>query len=1274
MFESLVDFFIEDYMAKKYVAEKSGWRTLGEIADKSHVSPSALYGKHSTLGQALDEPVRRGLIETRIFPGERGRGGEVMRLRVAYDKEPIRDFVNKKVMLGRNATIAPTEQQITTTQTLFSPASIEASQEVEESGQRKIAVIMFTDIVGYTALAQTDESHALGVLERHNRLLRPFFTKYHGREVKTIGDSFLVEFDSALDATNCGIEIQKFLHDYNISTKEDWKIKLRIGIHLGDVVLRGKDILGDAVNIASRIQPLADPEGVCVSQQVLDQVHNKIAYSMEQLEHPELKNVKFSPNVYTVLMPWEKRTVGSRLVEQASAEEVNRLSIAVLPFSSMSPDPNDEYFADGMTEELISTISRISGLQVIARTSVMGYKGSEKKIDEIAKELKVGTILEGSVRKSGEKLRITAQLIDSEKSGHLWSESYDRELKDVFAIQSEVAQRVAQTLSVVILAEEKHRVSEAPTKNVEAYELYLRGLTSVPWRKGFIKENTEKSIAYFQRAIQLDPNFALAYAALANCYSSELIGALDMDKAEAAARKALSIDDNLPEAHAAMSWVLHNKYDWNGEDQELERAIKLNPNLVEALQWKAYRLVIKGKFDEALAERKLAEELDPLSPGLVYGTSTILSLSRKYEEALAHLVSKARETNTYSYHNLVGAIHFIKSEYGSALKEYEKALESAQADEIPYAKANLACVFAKTRRNDQAYEILAELEEIAKQSHLLPDFSFAPIYFCLGDYDRCFEWLEKAADEYSPTLYSVKIDHFWDDLRYDLRYIALMKKIGLMSLEEAMQEERRIDSRKQRAQLMFDRKRIAVLPFSSMSPNPNDEYFADGMTEELISTISKISGIQVIARTSVLHYKGGSKSIDEISKELKVGTILEGSVRKAGDKLRITAQLIDTKDSRHLWSETYNKDLKDVFAIQSEIAETVADSLEVRLLSRETERIRKKPTTNSAAYLLYLKGVHHQFSDRTESGQKKAIEYFQKCVQVDPNFAAAYAGMSDCFDTLSELGTSLIDRRDLLSKAENLASRAMNIDPNRAESHFAMCNVKIRKMDLHGAEVEVKKALEFNPNLASAHQNYAYLLLLKTRLDLALGEVRKALDLDPLSATTNFTYVVALYFARQYDRAEEHARKILELDLGIEKTSVHGILGRIYCAASRFEEALAEFVISFDPSKVKGVPVVLARLGFVYAKLGRRDIAIRILNELMVKGNDQDTRLVPLHYSMFCIYIALGEIDNGLQQLEKADVEELQFSPILLANDPILDEVRSDPRFIAVLKKIGLRQ
>jgi adenylate cyclase len=307
---------------------------------------------------------------------------------------------------------------------------------------------MFTDMAGYTALGQENEHASLELLEGHRQLLRPLFSKHAGREIKTMGDAFLVEFHSALEATLCAIDIQSTVHSRNLERGE--KLQVRVGIHVGDVVHQGNDVLGDAVNIASRIEPLAMPGGICLSEQVHDQIRNKVPYQLIKIQAGPLKNVRERFDVYKVVLPWDRSDAGAE-----TSPRLDRRRVAVLPFVNISPDPADEYFADGMTEELISTMSRIRGLSVIARASVMGYKGGQKKISDVAKELEVGTVLEGSIRKAGNRLRITVQLIDSQTSDHRWAESYDRELRDVFAVQSEISKTVAEALEVQFMTEDR---------------------------------------------------------------------------------------------------------------------------------------------------------------------------------------------------------------------------------------------------------------------------------------------------------------------------------------------------------------------------------------------------------------------------------------------------------------------------------------------------------------------------------------------------------------------------------------------------------------------------------------------------------------------------------------------------------------------------------------------------------------------------------------------------------------------------------------------------
>jgi len=323
---------------------------------------------------------------------------------------------------------------------------------------------MFTDMVGYTSLGQTDESLSIALVEEQKKLIRPILSRHNGREVKTMGDSFLVEFTNALDGARCAYDIQRASREFNFSKPRDARIRLRVGLHVGDVEETNGDIYGDTVNVASRIDALAEDGGVCLTHQVHDQVRNKFDLPMKSLGTISLKNVNDPIEVYRILLPWDQ--------EKSSLEHFDRHRIAVLPFSNMSTDLSDEYFADGLTEEMITELSRVPGLRVIGRTSAMVYKNARKSLHEIGNELKVGSLLEGSVRKSGNKLRITAQLIDAGTEEHLWADKFDKDVGEVFAIQSDIATNVAHTLQVKLSKPFEPKRRE---EDLEAYTLYLKG-------------------------------------------------------------------------------------------------------------------------------------------------------------------------------------------------------------------------------------------------------------------------------------------------------------------------------------------------------------------------------------------------------------------------------------------------------------------------------------------------------------------------------------------------------------------------------------------------------------------------------------------------------------------------------------------------------------------------------------------------------------------------------------------------------------------------------
>jgi TolB-like protein/Tfp pilus assembly protein PilF len=643
------------------------------------------------------------------------------------------------------------------------------------AGERKLAAIMFTDIVGYTALTQSDEARALDVLERHNKLLRPIFPKHNGREIKTIGDAFLVEFDSALAATQCAVEIQEFLHDYNVSSQDEWKIKLRIGIHLGDVVHKSNDVLGDAVNIASRIQPLADPEGICISEQVYDQVHNKTALSLERLAQSDLKNVRFVTEVYKIILPWEK--------DRKDTPERIRLDkrrIAVLPFDNISPNPNDAYFSDGMTEELISTISKISGLQVIARTSVIRYKNATKGIEEIGRELEVGSVLEGSVRMAGDRLRVTTQLIDARTSNHVWSDSYDRRLDDVFAIQSDIAKRVADVLQVKLVKDEEKRVESKATDSLDAYTLYLKAAQKMYERTPTaIKE----AIHLFELAVAKDTRFALAYSGLGACYLvlldyGQMPAAEVLPRAREYSKKALDIDRNLVEAHTVLALTLEHDYDPVNAEKEYKLAISLNPNYASAHHWYAVCLSSLGRPPEAIEEMKIALRADPLSPIIRTVLGSMYLDAGMNEEAWNQWEDTLKFEPGFFVLYLWRSIWLIKfGKLDEAKKELRRGLVFSPGHSRLMGVLGYAC--AAKGETDEAKTILNELLK-SRSENFVGGESIACVYAGLNDPDKFFEYLEIAVREKTVGQYLLRYLCIFDSFRQDPRYAKILRDANIM--------------------------------------------------------------------------------------------------------------------------------------------------------------------------------------------------------------------------------------------------------------------------------------------------------------------------------------------------------------------------------------------------------------------------------------------------------------------------------------------------------------
>jgi adenylate cyclase len=647
--------------------------------------------------------------------------------------------------------------------------------ESDLQSQRKLAAIMFTDMAGYTALGQRNESLSLALAEEQRKLLRPIFNRHHGKEIKTIGDAFLVEFSNALDAVRCAYDVQRASREFNISQPSDQRIILRIGLHLGDVVEYRGDISGDTVNIASRIQSLAEDGGVSLTRQVYDQIQNKFDLPLKSLGPKSLKNVSTPLEVYKMMLPWDKE-------HKNNGTKLDTSRVAVLPFANMSPDPNDSYFADGITEEIISTLSGVSGLNVISRTSIMGYKGTTKRVKEIGGELEAGSVLEGSFRKAGNKIRVTAQLIDVRDDRHVWTHSYDRNLDDVFGVQTDIAKQVSDALRVKILAPEIGRIEKKPTESSTAYNNYLHGRYHLNKRT---ISAINRAAEYFAQAVKEDERFALGHGGLADCY--ELLAsnwAIDTEANHNRAKKevaiALQLDPDLAEAHATLGLILSDDYDFKGAEQELKRAIELKPSYATAHHWYFRVLLKKSRWDEALEQIEKAVELDPFSQIISLNRVEYYDARRDYDKAV-ELAKKTVELDPS-----FAAAHFQLAQIYAKMKRLEDARREAKIgvdlvqETFPKMHERIAAFLAYFSDDKEGVRtLLPALEASFEQPMGAKATEIAGYQIYLGKIDTGFEWLEKSFSKKESELLDLGFDPTFDGIRDDSRYQNLMKKLGL---------------------------------------------------------------------------------------------------------------------------------------------------------------------------------------------------------------------------------------------------------------------------------------------------------------------------------------------------------------------------------------------------------------------------------------------------------------------------------------------------------------
>jgi adenylate cyclase len=946
----------------------------------------------------------------------------------------------------------------------------------EERVQRRLAAILAADMVGYSRLIGADEEGTIARQKAHRaELIDPVIATHGGRIVKTMGDGLLVEFPSVVDAVKCAIAVQQAMSEREADVPEDRRIQYRIGINLGDIVIDGDDILGDGVNIAARLEGEADPGGICVSGDSYRQVLGKIDQTFEDLGERVLKNIADPVRAYRVMPDRELAAQPLPLPE--------KLSIAVLPFDNMSGDPEQEYFADGIAEDIITALSRFHWFFVIARNSSFVYKGKAVDVKQIAHELGVQYVLEGSVRKGGNRVRITAQLIDALTGAHVWAERFDRELNDIFAVQDEITEAISGAVAPSFILAEVRRAERKTPESLDAWDYTMRGYWHM-WRWG--KANITEARRLFEVACKLDPTSAAAYSGLAHTWVHEIYyqWTKDLDEARAsafeAAQRAVALDGNDAWAQTVLGMVYIFMRRLDDAFIACRQALDLNPSLAFAEGSLAICYAFQGEYDEAVAHADRAERLSPRDPH-----RTI------WYQARAHAAL--------------------------GIEQYEES--------VTWAK---------------------------KSIEARPDFGggwriLAACYGHLGRFEEATAALQEVRRLYPDlTIQSMRASHPSTRPEHVERYLEGLRKAGLPESDEVADEPP-----------LPDKPSIAVLPFDNMSNDPEQEFFGDGLAEDIITALSKIKRMRVIARNSTFAYKGRALDLRRIAEELGVRYMLEGSVRRGGNRLRITAQLIDATDGSHLWAERYDRTVEDLFDIQDEITKEIVTSLRVQLTDGETARVWARGTNNVEAWQIAVRAFEI-FTRFDASSYLEARVLAEKATKLDPDYAFAWAilGLTYWFD--GRLGFTG-DTDSKFARAAELAEHAMALDASDSWC-VGLSALVAAAQGRHDEGVAIaRRGIELYPGNADVRGYLGLVLMHAGNYREAVVHSQAAMSLNPIYPNWyRATLARALTFLDEFDEALTVLGEILET----EKAHFLSLLFRAYIYGRSDREPAARIEIA----------------------------------------------------------------------------------------------------------------
>ncbi|MCH8204317.1 MAG: tetratricopeptide repeat protein, partial [Candidatus Hydrogenedentes bacterium] len=868
----------------------------------------------------------------------------------------------------------------------------------------------------------------------------------------------------------------------------------------------------------------------------------------------------------------------------------------------------------------------------------------------------VEALVEGSVFWAGNDVRITAQLIHAATDSHLLSENYSGTLENIFQLQGEVAMAIAEAIRITVTPEEETRITTAKPVDPEAYEAYLRGRFYF-WK--LTQDGLEKAAESFQHAVELAPGFAEAHAWLGMAHwAPTLFGfvlpAPAISRARPALDRALALDDTIAVAHILAGHIALNfDRDWPRAEREFLRAIELNPSDPQGHFGLNQFYYSVGRFDDGLRVIQKAIDLDPLD--MTYSNNLALGdlLAGRYEEAIAQqqkVIELEPALGPYFWRN--SAIFFrVISRYDEAIEVTERGIEIY--GRLPMLLGNLLWAQAAAGRKAEAEALLTELHDLDRNQYVRAGL-FAEAYAALGDMDEAYRWIDRAIEDQEYWL-TYPFWPGWFLFQGDPRFLEVLRRIGYPEIEafkarfqpSAAAVPDTIDS-------------LAVLPFDNLMGDPEQEYFVDGMTDALSTELGKISALTVKSRTSTMQYKDRTtKTMPQIARELGADVLVEGSVFRDGNAVRISARLVDGLRDEQIWAESYDGTLTNILALQKEVAMAIAKAIRVALTPGEETRIASAKPVDPEAYDAYLRGKFFYWKFSAD-GFPKAVESFQRALALDPDFAEAHAWLGMAHGAPSLMGE--VPAPPGIARARPEIDKALALDDTLSVPHVLAGYIAlVFDWDWARAEREFLRAVELNAGDSPGHAGLSQIYERLGRFDEALRETQIAIDLDPLNSVYSQDLANVYVSAGRYQEAIAQRQKVFELDptllTALRNASIE------FRLVSRYDDAVEVMERGID---IHGrSPRSLAYLLLAYADAGRLADAEALLAELNARARDEYVGAVPFALA----HAALGDMDEAFRWLGQA-VEDRE-NPVGNPYWPLWFPFRDDPRFLDMLRRIN---